>query len=198
MSSLRLTGKWSATFDARPQSTHHGFAYRYARRIRGHTGPYALVPGVMRCLVACRSCTAQRPPVVSSGHPGIGQGVRGLRGMGAIRRDHRGVYRSSVRVAGCEVDDREPASVPHVLNSSRHYGLCVRCRVGPCGSPVFITGEVRVIPVRSGVECVNRHHQPLLSRKLARDSRSSSANSAAFSCAFLSAWDSMASRMAMA
>lgn len=89
-------------------------------------------------------------PCRQLGDPGIGQGVRGLHGMGAIRRDHRGINRSSVRVAGCEVDNREPASVPHWLNSPRHYGLCVRRRIGPRGPPVLVTREVRVIAVRSG------------------------------------------------
>lgn len=116
--------------------------------------------------------------------------------LGPARRNHRGFNWSSVRVAGCEVDNREPASVPNFLDSPRRYRLCIRLRIIPSGPPVLVAGEIRVIPVRSGVECVNCHHQSLLSRKSSRVFRSSSANSAAFCAAIFSAWLSMSLRMA--
>jgi hypothetical protein len=125
----RFKGKWSATVAVLVQSTHHGCAYRYRLRMFGHRRPYALVPGVTRCAFASLSCVGQRPPVVSSGHPGtehgglVGQGGTSSMGWDVVVRGAQRDYSGTTPETWCQNarewcsggapdTNRSPAGVP--------------------------------------------------------------------------------------
>lgn len=120
--SRRINGKWSATFAVLPHGRHRGFAYRYARRMFGHRGPYELETGVTRSAFASRSCAGQRPPRgVSSGRPGTehGAGVYGVRGTyspcrGSLLTRHRcGVPRTANPAQRAESFCYQPVASSH-------------------------------------------------------------------------------------
>jgi hypothetical protein len=95
-----------------------------------------------------------------------GKGPRGLRGGGTIRWDIRRGYLRTVWQSWREINQHDSSSVSRITQpldtAARHLRSTLRIvarRIGPDGPTLRIAWEVRVIPVRSGVESVNGHGQ---------------------------------------
>lgn len=137
-------------------------------------------------------------PPVQFGYLGR-RGVAVLRGIGAVRRDNRGINYRPVRQSWRDVHDDEPARVrriSHKLNSSRHQRsafLASPRAVGPHWIAFRVTREVRIISVRSGVESIHGHYQSLPERWASRLSLNSWSKVAPSCAAFFSAKETMLS-----